>query len=90
MRLTSLRVMMLGCCPYLNRISTSSVGSLLALLMICREDESVETLPVDVVPRTLWADAYLDGILHARHFVYTALTDGVGAHTDVLFDLVGV
>lgn len=36
--LTSLSVMMLGCCPYLSRISTSSVGSLLALLMICNRD----------------------------------------------------
>ncbi len=30
---------MLGCCPYLSRISTSSVGSLLALLMICHRDK---------------------------------------------------
>lgn len=39
MWLTSLRVMMLGCWPYLSRISTSSVGSLLALLMICNSDK---------------------------------------------------
>lgn len=41
--LTSLRVMMLGCCPYLSRISTSSVGSLFALLMICNTDKRVLT-----------------------------------------------
>lgn len=32
---------MLGCCPYLSRISTSSVGSLLDLLIICHRDSAL-------------------------------------------------
>lgn len=89
--LTSLRVMMLGCCPYLSRISTSSVGSLLALLMICNGDKQRwEAGRRRVELQTVRTYVYLDCVLHARSFVDAAFADGVGADADVLFDLVGV
>ena len=31
---------------------------------------------------------YLDGILHARAFLYAAFADGVGSHSDVLLALI--
>ena len=42
------------------------------------------------VAAAAWGSAYLDRILHAGAFVQTALADGVGSHTDVLLDVVGV
>lgn len=85
--------MMLGCCPYLSRISTSSVGSLFALLMICNTDKRVLTNIKAGNRHSHTADTmhfYLHCVLHAGSFVYAAFTDGVRADADVLFDLVGI